>query len=753
MDASRNTPAPLAGGDRGGAFHIGNVEFTKNPTAAQGPGALEAALTLAATGLPVFPCRADKRPACPRGFKSASRDPTAIGDLWRRYPGQLIGVPTGEVSGFDALDIDPRHGGDAWLETNRPHLPVTRTHKTKSGGQHLLFTHHQGLRNSAGRIAPGVDVRADGGYIVWWVAAGLPVLSDAPNADWPDWLVELARRPTALPTAGGAVAPYAAAALASELAALRVTPEGGRNDALNVAALRLGHLVGSGALDEPATRAALESAGLELGLSEREVRATVKSGLNAGMAEPSAIPAGARVLSAGDPLGSARLFLASSYTADGHRTLHHHDGAFCEWDGTRYRLADENTIRAEVYAFLEKSHALRDGKILPFCPTQHKVSGVIDALRAAAHVTGTVAMPSWLPGAHEPCPPPGELVACKNGLLHLPTLKLHPHSSSFFNANSLDYDYSPAAPVPEEWLKFLRELWPDDPESIAVLQFIFGLLLASETKYQKIALIVGPKRSGKGTIARILTALLGRENVVAPTLAGLSTNFGLAPLIGKLLAIIADARLGGRADQAVIAERLLSISGEDAQTIDRKYLPPWTGRLPTRFLILTNELPRLADASGALASRFIVLTLTNSFLGREDHALTDKLLAELPAILNWSIRGWQRLQRRGYLIQPKSSADAIEQLEDLGSPIGAFLKMCVDSEPGAEVTRAALYRAYADWNASEGRNFPGNAATFGRDLRAAYPDLQTHKRTVGGVQTRVYAGIKLKSPALPGAKY
>src|SRR5207237_2862878 len=135
----------------------------------------------------------------------------------------------------------------------------------------------------------------------------------------------------------------------------------------------------------------------------------------------------------------------------------------------------------------------------------------------------------------------------------------------------------------------------------------------------------------------VLTGVIGLDNSIAPTLAGLGTNFGLAPLIGKRVAIISDARLGGRADQHIIAERLLSISGEDAITIDRKYRDAWTGRLQTRFLILTNEIPHFTDASGALASRFIVLTLSNSFYGRENTRLTEELVEEAPAIFNWSL--------------------------------------------------------------------------------------------------------------------
>jgi putative DNA primase/helicase len=175
-------------------------------------------------------------------------------------------------------------------------------------------------------------------------------------------------------------------------------------------------------------------------------------------------------------------------------------------------------------------------------------------------------------------------------------------------------------------LEFLDQLWPEDHEAIETLQELFGYCLTGDTRQQKLFLIVGPKRSGKGIIARVLTHLVGKGNTVAPTLAGLGTNFGLAPLIGKQVAIISDARLAGRADQHAIAERLLSISGEDTITVDRKYREAWTARLQIRFLILSNELPWLADASGALGGRFIVLVLIHSFYGREDLGLTDRLL-------------------------------------------------------------------------------------------------------------------------------
>ena len=189
--------------------------------------------------------------------------------------------------------------------------------------------------------------------------------------------------------------------------------------------------------------------------------------------------------------------------------------------------------------------------------------------------------------------------------------------------------------------------------------------------------------------------------------------------------------------------RQLSISGEDGVTVPRKYLLDWTGRLPTRFLILTNELPRLADASGALAGRFIVLTLTKSFYGREDPGLTESLLGELPGVLNWAIEGWQRLQARGYFVQPKSSAEAIEELRDLGSPIGAFVRECCVVGPGQTVECAILFSRWREWCSEQGRVHHGTAQSFGRDLRAAVPGLKTVQPRTDEGRERHYNGVTL----------
>jgi putative DNA primase/helicase len=158
-------------------------------------------------------------------------------------------------------------------------------------------------------------------------------------------------------------------------------------------------------------------------------------------------------------------------------------------------------------------------------------------------------------------------------------------------------------------------------------------------------------------------------------------------------------------------------------------------------VILTNELPRLIDSSGALAGRFLVWTMDVSFYGREKPGLTDELCTELPGIFNWALDGLQRLRARGRFAQPQSSEDAIRQLEDLGSPVGAFVRDRCALGGDRVVPCDELYQAWRSWCDDNGRHRT-NTQVFGRDLRATRPELQV--RQLGGDRKRHYAGIGLR---------
>jgi hypothetical protein len=239
-----------------------------------------AAQHLAAEGKAVFPCREDKAPTTPRGFLDAVTDPDAVHGLWCLHPGPLVGVATGAESGFDVLDLDVKHPeAESWWLENRPRIPGTRAHRTRSGGWHFLFAHAAGLRNSASKIARGVDVRGDGGYIIWWPAAGWPVLSDAVSAPWPAWLLALARprpEPRPVPSAMSSTV-LDNRKLAGLVKLVALAGEGERNRALFWAACRVAEAVICGTLSESFATAALERAAIHAGLPAIEARRTISS--------------------------------------------------------------------------------------------------------------------------------------------------------------------------------------------------------------------------------------------------------------------------------------------------------------------------------------------------------------------------------------------------------------------------------------------------------------------------------------------
>ena len=135
------------------------------------PTLLKAALVYARRGVPVFPCeRGAKRPLTRNGHWDATSDRRAI-ERWWRWPSANIGFPTGEKSGIVVLDVDVDDGGLeslAKLEREGAPVPKTATTRTGGGGLHLFFRYPRGteIRNSAGLLGSGLDVRGEGGYVV-----------------------------------------------------------------------------------------------------------------------------------------------------------------------------------------------------------------------------------------------------------------------------------------------------------------------------------------------------------------------------------------------------------------------------------------------------------------------------------------------------------------------------------------------------------------------------------------------------------
>jgi hypothetical protein len=285
-----------------------------------GVRSIDAALSYAAKGWPVLPCHGidngrctchafdcsspGKHPRVAGGLHSASTDAGQIERWWERSPGSNIGIRTGAASGLVVLDVDPAHGGSRSIKSlidRYGDLAAVPRVRTGSGGWHLFFAHPRvPIRNSAGRLGPGLDVRGDGGYVIappsvhatggryrWEVdAAALP--------QTPDWVVELLTPPThvanARPFAPGHPvhdsSNWARAALDAEIRSIRAALQGSRNMTLNRSAFCLGQIVGAGLLEQHSVERLLIDSGIGVGIGESEATVTVRSGLRAGLDHP-----------------------------------------------------------------------------------------------------------------------------------------------------------------------------------------------------------------------------------------------------------------------------------------------------------------------------------------------------------------------------------------------------------------------------------------------------------------------------------
>ena len=284
------------------------------------PGLLSSALAAADLGWHVFPIAAgSKRPALRENWQDlATTDPDRIRSWWTRQD-YNIGIACGP-SGLVVVDLDVDTAAGAREGLDGPASGVvslellcrargqrypagTYTVDTPSGGCHLYFTAPATpVRNSAGRVGPLIDIRADGGYVV---GAGSRVgeRAYAARGDFlpltlpiPGWITGLLTDPPAPPEAapppplpdGAASRAYALAAFREETRRVAAARPGTRNDTLNRAAFSLGQLVAARLLPPLPVMTALADAAAYAGLPADEARRTIRNGMAAGAKKPRA---------------------------------------------------------------------------------------------------------------------------------------------------------------------------------------------------------------------------------------------------------------------------------------------------------------------------------------------------------------------------------------------------------------------------------------------------------------------------------
>jgi len=729
---------------------------------------LAAALGYAAGGWPVFPCHAEtKRPLTKHGFQDASTDPRVIRAWWARHPDAMIGVPTGPAIGAWVLDVDDPATFEAACEIALPNTRRCRTGK----GYHLYFAwddtapviNAQRTAKAWGiPVLPGADVRGDGGYVILPPSlhpSGKPYAwdRDADACEAPDELVRLVRerRPVepepaadeqpateaSQPRPDGADTPYGLAALKRECEAVSTAAPGEQEGTLNGAALKIGALVGGGALLLRTATAALMAAGLSMVSGDPRhpwtadsIAQKVSRGLQDGMRKPRSAPAsaaagkrkpaGERPAAANDDaeVSEDMIALAFTHRHGGSLLFDHHVGKWFRWTGTHWQK-DETDLAFDYARHLART--MGEGKR---AMGRAATAGGVEKL-ARADRTHAVTSDAWDADPY--------LLGTPSGTIDLRTGELSEPDREHRITKLTGAP--PKHGEPTLWLRFLRDSLGGDEEMILFLQRWCGYCLTGLTTAHALLFIYGPGGNGKSVFLNTLTGIMADYAATAAmeTFAesrGDRHSTELAMLKGARLVTASETEEG----RAWAEARIKALTGGDPITARFMRQDNFTFRPQFKLTIAGNHAPALRNVDEAMRRRFNIAPFVIK-PAAPDRDLEEKLKAEWPQILAWMIAGARSYLADG-LTRPAAIVAATDEYFADQDVFGQWLgERCIIRTGAFE----AASKLYADWEAyakAHGEH-PGTAKSFGAAMRKR--NMLAKPSRLLGTPQKVYSGIEL----------
>lgn len=352
-------------------------------------------------------------------------------------------------------------------------------------------------------------------------------------------------------------------------------------------------------------------------------------------------------------------------------------------------------------------------------------------------------------------------IVCQNGVLKLPGREWLAHSPLHYARRKIGSDYRSDANCPK-FIHLLNSMFADRDASpfVNIIQQWTGAALAISQlsrEERKALLLVGPSRTGKTELSRIIRMLVG-EPVATPSVAEISERFGLSSLYEAAAWIRDDAINEG---DDLDPQRFKTIVTGEPIDIERKHRPAVPGvELTLPVLLTTNSLPKARDRSDAIFNRSLVLEMTNVVSEEEAHKLRQDMGVERgstigqyiferegPGILNWALDGLAQLAARGSYDLPESVRNAIQRFKDDNNPVGEWARAAVVKNPSGRVARHDLMCAYHGWQREQDGD---EARAFG--ARAFFPRLRSVAPWIGDTQEdsgkRYVTGLHLSDEGL-----
>jgi putative DNA primase/helicase len=466
----------------------------------------------------------------------------------------------------------------------------------------------------------------------------------------------------------------------------------------------------------------------------------------------------ANIIARSTPVETAKKFREQK-----HPNMIKYQADWLDWNGSCYEMIEDDAIESELLVWLEACKEMAEYEVLDeagnptgkkkyrpekFNPKPSDVASVNVTLARWYHVKqGKMKPPFFLDGgtgAHVGLDP-ANLISCQNGLLDVTTRKMYPPTPQFFTRTALPISYDETAECPL-FRTFLFEVLDDDA-LFALMQQWFGHLITTDVTIQKLLYLQGVPRSGKGTIGRVLDALVGEDNVASHKLKDVATNFDLESMIGKSLLKVSEVHSGTQQIFGDAISTLNGITGEDRQHIQRKFKGSLDMALKLHVVLMGNGYPDFGEHAAAFATRVDVIPFRITFAGREDDTLTKKLLAELPGILNFALEGLADLRETRKFKIVAASEEAKRQMLNSGNPVRAFVADLCELGPW-ETDKRELFSASVQY-CLDIKAFPLSEPIFFKKLKEAFPGLQNTRPRVEGGRENFIAGIRLRDAGPP----
>ena len=407
---------------------------------------------------------------------------------------------------------------------------------------------------------------------------------------------------------------------------------------------------------------------------------------------------------------------------------------FYRYEGTHWSIVDDDVIKAQV----QRTFA-------SFKPSNTLTSGIYKVYESFVNVE-YAENGKWLSDFDKDT---RDLAVFNNGIVDFSEeeVTIHKHTPDYFNLNSLPHDYNPNAECPT-WLKFLDDIWGDDEDLKTQLQMWFGYCLTSDVSLERFAILKGKSRGGKGTITTVLNAMVGDDNVCAPTLDKIHKDSSLEEMSKNSLCFIPEAHDVHLSIRDSVVSTLKAVTGGDKVSYHKMYVGSCNSVFKIKLMISTNNIPHFADASGALANRMLIFPFWKSFTGKkEDTTLKSRLLAEIEGVTNWAIEGLKMLRANGgKFVESESGLTEKKEIREDMNPLSLFFTKMCDFNEEEESTVDELYSAYRLWAVSVGNAKPVTLIRFRQMVRDS--DVPVKFYECGA--ERGFKGIVLKHDVTSG---